>query len=249
MSRLSATRSVDVPRVGVALSTKTSFRGPVVAQTSLGRWLNMRRRMWRRGEKCLQMHLVRGVCCGRRHRRLGLPRRRSRVRVPSLLSVEMPANRHLRCLGQTQLVRDRRPGSRRQQHRSRQPPPLAAEKEPGVMPAQLKEVLNTAEAVVEGGREGHGRTSDGRLVVDFSVPASMSGDDGPGTNPEQLFAVGYAACFQSALLRVARAATSTRADRKSLHGSVSVRSTLAASDFRSRSTYTHRTSPLNKRAG
>ena len=71
------------------------------------------------------------------------------------------------------------------------------------MPAQLKEVLYTAEAVVEGGRKGHGRTSDGRLEVDLSVPATMSGDDGPGTNPEQLFAVGYAACFQSALLGVA----------------------------------------------
>jgi Ohr subfamily peroxiredoxin len=71
------------------------------------------------------------------------------------------------------------------------------------MPARLKEVLYTAEAVVEGGREGHGRTSDGRLEVDFSVPASMSGDDGPGTNPEQLFALGYGACLQSALLGVA----------------------------------------------
>jgi Ohr subfamily peroxiredoxin len=69
---------------------------------------------------------------------------------------------------------------------------------------ELKEVLYTAEAVVEGGREGHGRTSDGRLEVDLSVPAGMSGDDGPGTNPEQLFALGYAACFQSALLGVAR---------------------------------------------
>jgi Ohr subfamily peroxiredoxin len=72
------------------------------------------------------------------------------------------------------------------------------------MPAPLKKVLYTAEAVVEGGREGHGRTSDGRLEVDLSVPATMSGDDGRGTNPEQLFAVGYAACFQSALLGVAR---------------------------------------------
>jgi osmotically inducible protein OsmC len=72
------------------------------------------------------------------------------------------------------------------------------------MPAQLKDVLYTAEAVVEGGRKGHGRTSDGRLDVDLSVPAAMSGDDGPGTNPEQLFALGYAACFQSALLGVAR---------------------------------------------
>jgi osmotically inducible protein OsmC len=72
------------------------------------------------------------------------------------------------------------------------------------MPAQLKEVLYAAEAVVEGGRQGHGRTSDGRLEVEFSVPAAMSGDDGPGTNPEQLFALGYAACFQSAVLGVAR---------------------------------------------
>jgi hypothetical protein len=92
-------------------------------------------------------------------------------------------------------------------HRSRQPPPVAAHKEPVTMPAQLKKVLYTAEAVVEGGREGHGRTRDGRLEVDLSVPGSMSGDDGPGTNPEQLFAVGYAVCFQSALLGVARGRT------------------------------------------
>ncbi len=64
-------------------------------------------------------------------------------------------------------------------------------------------ILYTAEAVVEGGREGHGRTSDGRLEVDLSVPEDMGGSGGTGTNPEQLFAVGYAACFQSALLNVA----------------------------------------------
>ena len=72
------------------------------------------------------------------------------------------------------------------------------------MAVQLQKVLYTAEAVVEGGRQGHGRTADGRLEVDLSVPAEMSGDGGPGTNPEELFAVGYAACFQSALLGVAR---------------------------------------------
>jgi Ohr subfamily peroxiredoxin len=64
-------------------------------------------------------------------------------------------------------------------------------------------VLYTAEATVTGGREGHGRTSDGRLEVDLDVPSEMGGAGGPGTNPEQLFALGYAACFQSALLRVA----------------------------------------------
>src|SRR5829696_2424205 len=61
-------------------------------------------------------------------------------------------------------------------------------------------ILYTAEAVVEGGREGHGQTSDGRLEVDLSVPEGMGGQGGTGTNPEQLFAVGYAACFQAALL-------------------------------------------------
>jgi Ohr subfamily peroxiredoxin len=63
--------------------------------------------------------------------------------------------------------------------------------------------LYTAEAVVEGGRAGHGRTSDGRLDVDLSIPEGLGGQGGTGTNPEQLFAVGYAACFQSALLNVA----------------------------------------------
>ena len=72
------------------------------------------------------------------------------------------------------------------------------------MTVELQKVLYTAEAVVEGGRQGHGRTSDGRLEVDLSVPAEMSGDGGPGTNPEQLFAVGYAACFEGALGVVGR---------------------------------------------
>jgi hypothetical protein len=49
-----------------------------------------------------------------------------------------------------------------------------------IMPIQLRQVLYTAEAVVEGGRGGHGRTSDGRLDVQLSVPTEMSGDGGPG---------------------------------------------------------------------
>ena len=62
----------------------------------------------------------------------------------------------------------------------------------------------TTEAVVEGGRAGRGRTSDGRLVVELSIPKEIGGEGGPGTNPEQLFAVGYAACFHSGLLAVAQ---------------------------------------------
>ena len=65
-------------------------------------------------------------------------------------------------------------------------------------------VLYTAEATVTGGRDqGHGRTSDGALEVDLRSPVELGGDGG-GTNPEQLFAVGYAACFESALKTVAR---------------------------------------------
>jgi osmotically inducible protein OsmC len=64
-------------------------------------------------------------------------------------------------------------------------------------------ILYTAEATVTGGREGHARTSDGRLDVNLDVPGDMGGANGPGTNPEQLFAAGYAACFQSSMLRFA----------------------------------------------
>jgi osmotically inducible protein OsmC len=71
------------------------------------------------------------------------------------------------------------------------------------MPEHLQGVLHTAVAVVEGGREGHGRSLDGRFDADLSAPESMGGSGGPGTNPEELFAVGYAACFQSPLLSVA----------------------------------------------
>ncbi len=65
-------------------------------------------------------------------------------------------------------------------------------------------VLYTAEATVQGGRKGHAKTSDGRLEVQFSSPTELGGDGGPGTNPEQLFAAGYAACFQNALIGIAR---------------------------------------------
>lgn len=65
-------------------------------------------------------------------------------------------------------------------------------------------ILYTAEAMVEGGRAGHGRTTDGRLNVGLSVPEEMGGQGGGGTNPEQLFALGYAACFQSTLLSLAQ---------------------------------------------
>jgi lipoyl-dependent peroxiredoxin len=70
--------------------------------------------------------------------------------------------------------------------------------------AQTRAPIYTAEAHVTGGRvEGHGRTSDGALEVDLRTPEQMGGGGG-GTNPEQLFAIGYAACFESALGVAAR---------------------------------------------
>jgi osmotically inducible protein OsmC len=68
----------------------------------------------------------------------------------------------------------------------------------------MARVLYTAEATVTGGRaNGHGRTSDGALDVQIRSPKEMGGEGG-GTNPEELFAVGWAACFESALGAVAR---------------------------------------------
>jgi lipoyl-dependent peroxiredoxin len=68
----------------------------------------------------------------------------------------------------------------------------------------MAKVLYTAEAEVTGGRAaGHGRTSDGKLEVDLRMPTELGGEGG-GTNPEQLFAIGFAACFEGALGVVGR---------------------------------------------
>jgi len=68
----------------------------------------------------------------------------------------------------------------------------------------MAKVLYTADAIVTGGRvHGHGRTTDGTLEVDLRTPTEMGGK-GDGTNPEQLFAIGYAACFEGALGVVGR---------------------------------------------
>ena len=70
----------------------------------------------------------------------------------------------------------------------------------------------TAVATATGeGREGHTRSSDGLVDVDLAVPREMGGPGG-ATNPEQLFAAGYAACFHSALKAVARRESVTFTD-------------------------------------
>jgi len=64
-------------------------------------------------------------------------------------------------------------------------------------------VLYTAHATADAGRNGRAYSDDDRLNVALSMPKALGGDDGPGTNPEQLFAAGYAACFMSAMNLVA----------------------------------------------
>lgn len=64
--------------------------------------------------------------------------------------------------------------------------------------------LYTAVVTAKGGREGRVHSSDGILDLSLKLPQSMGGPGGNGTNPEQLFAAGYAACFESALSLVAR---------------------------------------------
>ena len=80
-------------------------------------------------------------------------------------------------------------------------------------------ILYTAHATSTGGRDGGSKTDDGSLDVKLTVPKGLGGNGAPGTNPEQLFAAGYSACFLSAMKHVATAqkiplpaATSVNAD-------------------------------------
>ena len=70
------------------------------------------------------------------------------------------------------------------------------------MTTKLDKVLYTAKAHTTGGRDGHSVTDDGLLDVKLSPPKAMGGA-GNATNPEQLFAAGYSACFMGALKHVA----------------------------------------------
>lgn len=67
----------------------------------------------------------------------------------------------------------------------------------------LDKVLYTARATSTGGRTGTASSDDGRLNISLSTPTQLGGAGGPGTNPEQLFAAGYSACFIGAMKAVA----------------------------------------------
>lgn len=67
----------------------------------------------------------------------------------------------------------------------------------------IAQAVYTATATSTGGRTGTTESSDGKIKLNLSTPKALGGDDGPGTNPEQLFAAGYSACFIGALKFVA----------------------------------------------
>ncbi|MEZ5866930.1 MAG: Ohr family peroxiredoxin, partial [Geminicoccaceae bacterium] len=69
--------------------------------------------------------------------------------------------------------------------------------------ADKVDVKYRTDATATGGREGHSKTADGKVDVKLSTPKELGGGGGPGTNPEQLFAAGYSACFLGALRFVA----------------------------------------------
>ncbi len=67
----------------------------------------------------------------------------------------------------------------------------------------IAQAVYTATATSTGGRTGTTESSDGKIKLQLSTPKALGGDDGPGTNPEQLFAAGYSACFIGAMKAVA----------------------------------------------
>lgn len=87
--------------------------------------------------------------------------------------------------------------------------------------SSIKAAVYTAHAHTTGGRTGTSKTNDGRLAVTLDTPAAMGGNDGPGTNPEQLFAAGYSACFLGAIKAVARGEKIKVPDETTIDASVS----------------------------
>ena len=87
---------------------------------------------------------------------------------------------------------------------------------------KLQKVIYTGSATATGGREGTAKSSDGKLELKLSTPKELGGAGGEGTNPEQLFAAGYSACFIGALKNVAASQKIKLANDISVTGDVAI---------------------------
>lgn len=87
---------------------------------------------------------------------------------------------------------------------------------------KLEKVLYRAEAEAIGGRNGTATSSDKHLDIKLSVPKEMGGAGGDGTNPEQLFAAGYSACFMGAMAFVAGQKKSALPSGTKINGNVGI---------------------------
>jgi osmotically inducible protein OsmC len=86
----------------------------------------------------------------------------------------------------------------------------------------IEKALYTAHATSTGGRTGTTESSDGKIKLQLSTPKELGGDSGPGTNPEQLFASGYSACFIGAMKAVAARQKISLPAEVSIKSSVSI---------------------------
>ena len=86
----------------------------------------------------------------------------------------------------------------------------------------IDKALYSARATSTGGRTGSTESSDGKIKLQLSTPKELGGDSGPGTNPEQLFAAGYSACFIGAMKAVARNQKLTLPAEVSIQADVSI---------------------------
>jgi len=87
---------------------------------------------------------------------------------------------------------------------------------------KLEKTLYTAEATATGGREGKAVSSDKSFELNLTTPKGLGGNGAAGTNPEQLFAAGYSACFIGALKVVAAGAKVKLPDDVSIRGRVGI---------------------------
>ncbi|EKF74964.1 OsmC-like organic hydroperoxide reductase [Alcanivorax hongdengensis A-11-3] len=87
---------------------------------------------------------------------------------------------------------------------------------------KLEKVLYEAKATATGGRDGRAHSDDGQLTVKLATPKALGGAGGDGTNPEQLFAAGYSACFLGALKLVAGKAKVTLPEDTAITGQVGI---------------------------